>query len=68
MRDEILNAMKGAAWERAKGELFSLGMMSYIPEHATSQSLKEWQDKCQRRNAVIESFIREMEDDELHLN
>lgn len=68
MRDDILSALKGGAWERAKGELYSLSAMSLPKEKGGTDDLKEWYRKCDKRRELIENFIREMEEDELHLN
>lgn len=64
--DEITKAMRGMAWERAKGELMSLGHADYAPQNSSgNEPFLEWQDKCDKRRKLIASFIKSMEYDEL---
>lgn len=63
----ILIALKGAAWQRAKGELLSIGYMDFPPTGVSHKDWDTWNDHGDRRREVIDAFIKTMDEEELYL-
>ncbi len=64
--DEITSAMRGAAWERAKGELRSISSIGYVKWVAKDGKVIEADSRGVFMKKV-EKFIEEVEDYDLHL-
>jgi hypothetical protein len=62
----VLNAMKAAAWQRAKGELHSITAMSYFPG-GSQEDWDTWSVRADRFRRQLDAFIETVEDAELYI-
>lgn len=58
MDDRVLRALRGQAWERAKGELGSM-LTTFWDGHGNDEQF-------QKANKAIKEFIKHVEDNGLH--
>lgn len=65
--DKVLQAMRAQAWERAKGELAAIQQADFPPSDGYKEDRKKWDEKCRRRQGLMEKFIYDMEQEELYL-
>lgn len=64
--NEVLRALRAMAWERVKGELRSLSAGDFAPQHGSPDDWQEGDEKGNRRDKMIEDFIKAMEDEGLY--